>query len=371
MADTIPSARNARGRFTNALPTRNPPLRDVLAEWFRKDAQTVPSEPVPTEKRSAGDFRAEPTTGLRITWLGHSTSLVEIDSHRFLLDPVWAVRASPIAWAGPRRFFEAPLSLDDLPRMDAVLISHDHYDHLDRRTVRRLASSGVPFVVPLGVGDRLVRLGVRPERIVELDWWENASFGKATVTATPARHFSGRSPIMTDRNRSLWAGFAIMGPEHSVYYAGDTAMFGGFDEIGQVLGPFDATLIEIGAYNRLWADLHLGPEQAVEAFHRVRGGLLIPVHWATFDLAMHSWTEPVERLLAEAARTGAEVVVPKPGQSVEPAAPPEQERWWPSLAWQTADEHPVVSWTGASQRPRPSDTPQSGPRARRGALCPR
>lgn len=357
MAVQTPSEKTPRGRFKNALPTRNPPFVGIMREWFHKKAQTVPQEPLPTLKRSADDFRSEPTTGLRITWLGHSTSLVEIDGRRFLLDPVWADRVSPLPWMGPKRFFEAPLPLDELPRPDAVLISHDHYDHLDRRTVRQLAASGVPFVVPLGVGRRLSRWGVRREQITELDWWESTSFGPMTVTATPARHFSGRSPFMTDRDQTLWSGFAIVGPEHRVYYAGDTAMFEGFAEIGRALGPFDATLIEIGAYHRLWADLHLGPEQAIQAFHAVRGGLLIPVHWATFDLAMHSWVEPAERLLAEAARTGAKVVVPRPGQSVEPAAPPDLERWWPSLAWQTADEHPVVSLTAA---PSSDSAPRTG-----------
>lgn len=363
MAGTTRSDRTSRGRFRNALPTRNPPLAEVMVEWFRKGAHTAPQTPVPTEKRSAADFQSEPPTGLRITWLGHATTLVEIDGHRFLIDPVWSERTSPLAWTGPRRFFEPPLSLDELPRLDAVLISHDHYDHLDRRTVQRLASTGVPFVVPLRVGDRLARWGVPRDRILELDWWESASFGNTTVTATPARHFSGRSPFMTDRNQSLWAGFAVVGPEHRVYYAGDTAMFGGFDEIGRALGPFDATLMEIGAYNRLWADLHLGPEQAVQAFLRVGGGLLVPVHWATFDLAMHSWVEPVERLLAEAARTGVEVVVPRPGQSVEPAVPPIPERWWPDVPWQTADEHPVVSWTGTTM----PDGRKAMPRINQGA----
>lgn len=347
MANKSPSVRTSRGRFTNPLATRNPPLMEVAVAWFRNDAPTVPREPIPTMKRSASELRSEPSSGLRITWLGHSTSLVEIDGRRFLIDPVWAKRASPLGWTGPRRFFEPPVALADLPRLDAVLISHDHYDHLDRRTVQHLAASGVPMIVPLRVGERLVRWGVPKDRISELDWWEGTSLGDVTITATPARHFSGRSALMTDRDRSLWAGFAITGPAHRVYYAGDTGMFDGFDEIGRALGPFDAALIEVGAYHRLWADLHLGPEQAVAAFHSVRGGLMIPVHWATFDLAMHSWVEPVERLLAEATRTGARVAVPIPGQSVEPAEPPDVERWWPNLSWQTADEHPVVSSRGA------------------------
>ena len=177
----------------------------------------------------------------------------------------------------------------------------------------------------------------------ELDWWDAVDMDGVTITATPARHFSGRSPVMTDRNRTLWCGFTLTTREHRLYYAGDTAMFGGFSEIGERLGPFDVALIEIGAYNRLWADLHLGPEQAVEAFVRAKGSLFVPVHWATFDLAFHGWTEPVERLLVEAERRGIAVAVPRPGESLEPDLAPPVERWWPDQPWESAEEHPIVS----------------------------
>jgi len=343
MTQTTSSLRTSSGRFRNQLPTRLPRLREILPEWILGKAQSTPLAPLPTVRRTSADFRDPPATGLRVTWLGHATSLVEIDGRRFLLDPVWAERSSPVPGAGPKRFFDPPLLLGDLPSLDAVLISHDHYDHLDRHTVLRLAAMGPRFLVPLRVGDRMMTWGVPREQIRELDWWERVEVRGIEVTATPARHFSGRSPFMIDRNRSLWTGFALVGPEHRVYYAGDTSMFDGFDEIGRRLGPFDAALIEIGAYNRLWADLHLGPEQAVDALRRVRGGLFIPIHWATFDLAMHSWTEPIERLLVEAGRREVTVAVPKPGQSVEPARPPQVERWWPDLPWQSADEHPIVS----------------------------
>ncbi len=324
------------------IPER-PSITRLVRERLWGDAQVFPSAPLPVVRRSADDFARPPLSGLRITWLGHSTSLIELDGHRFLTDPVWVKRASPVEWVGPRRFFDPPLPLDELPEIDAVLISHDHYDHLDRHTVLTLAKRGHMFVVPTGVGARLTRWGVAAEQIRELEWFEGTRVGDVEVVATPGRHFSGRSPFGSDRNRALWAGFALIGPEHRVYYAGDTAMFGGFEEIGAALGPFDATLIEIGAYNRMWADLHLGPEQAVEAYQRVGGGLLVPVHWATFNLAFHSWTEPAERLIVEADRTGAEFVIPRPGQSVEPSCPPPVERWWPEIPWETAAEHPIVS----------------------------
>ena len=148
---------------------------------------------------------------------------------------------------------------------------------------------------------------------------------------------------MADKDKTLWAGFALTGPDHRVYYSGDTSMFRGFKEIGEKLGPFDATLIEVGAYHQLWADVHLGPEQAVKGVQDARGGLMIPVHWATFDLAMHSWVEPAERLLVAAKAANVPLSIPKPGQSLEPSNPPPPGRWWPELPWQTVEEHPIVS----------------------------
>ena len=352
MTQPRPTHRRRSGRFENPLPTERPRARAILAQWMRNRAPSTPRDPPATEPRTRSDFRVPPETGLRVTWLGHATSLIELEGARFLVDPVWGERSSPLPWMGPKRFFDPPLPLEELPPVDAVLISHNHYDHLDRHTVHRLSRAGLSFIVPLRVGEHLVRWGVPRARIRELGWWESVEIGGVTITATPARHFSGRSPLMTDRDRTLWAGFALGGPERRLYYAGDTAMFDGFESIGRALGPFDATLIEIGAYNRLWADLHLGPEQAVEAFRQVGGGLLIPVHWATFELAMHGWTEPVERLLVAAERHGVPVAIPKPGQSVEPARPPTVARWWPDLPWESAEDHPVVSSgfgaTGAS-----------------------
>lgn len=327
----------------------------LLRDYLRNKAPTTPGAPLPVERRTLADYRSPPATGLRVTWLGHSTSIVELDGRRFLIDPVWADRTSPIPKFGPKRFFAPPLALGEVPPVDAVFLSHDHYDHLDRRTIALLALRGTQFIAPLGVGERLVRWGVPRNQVTELDWWQKVDVGGVTITATPARHFSGRSPIMLDRNRTLWAGYALTGPQHRVYYSGDTAMFDGFDEIGETLGPFDATLMEIGAYHRHWADVHLGPEQAIEAVQRVRGGVLIPLHWATFDLAMHGWTEPIERLLVAASRTGTRVVALKPGQRVEPASLPAFERWWPSLPWDTAQQHPIVS-SGLAPTPTPTDS---------------
>jgi L-ascorbate metabolism protein UlaG (beta-lactamase superfamily) len=332
-----------KDRFVNGIPAEEPPLFKTLVEWVKGADHAVPDQPVPVVPRKKSDFSQLPASGLRITWVGHSTTLVEIDGARLLLDPIWSERSSPFSWMGPKRFHRPPFALEDLPEIDAVLISHDHYDHLDKSTVLHLGKKGFRFVVPLGVGAKLQSWNIPGEQIQELDWWDGITVNGVTITATPARHFSGRSPVMADRNKTLWAGFAMAGENHRVYYTGDTGMFPGFEEIGQRLGPFDATLVEVGAYNQLWADLHLGPEQAVQAVKQARGGLMVPVHWATFDLALHSWTEPAERLLVAAAKNSVAVAIPKPGQSVAPATPFAFERWWPEVPWQTEQEHPVVA----------------------------
>jgi L-ascorbate metabolism protein UlaG (beta-lactamase superfamily) len=289
---------------------------------------------MPVVRLTRADFERAPASGLRATWLGHSTVLVEIDGARILFDPVWARRASPSSLVGPARFFAPPLALDDLPPLDAVVASHDHYDHLDREVVRALARSAAQsrarFVVPLGVGAHLEKWGVAPDRIAELDWSESTTVGPLTLTATPARHFSGRG--LNDRNHTLWASWSVAGPRHRVFHSGDTGPFPGFAAIGLAHGPFDLTLVKIGAYGETWPDIHLTPEQAVDAHAKLRGRTLLPIHWGTFNLAFHAWDEPAERVVAAAAAGGARLVMPKPGESIEPttapATAPVVRPWW-------------------------------------------
>ena len=331
------------GKFINSPPAVEFSVSESFRAWLDRPENTSPDGPLPVVDRTAGDFADAPTSGLRVTWLGHSTLLIEMDGHRILIDPVWSERASPFTWAGPKRFHRMPLPLEELPPIDAAVISHDHYDHLDHRTVKALGDRVPLYVTPLGVGAHLESWGVPPDRIVECDWWDEVEVGGLTLTATPARHFSGRSLVMAGNARTLWSGWVIAGPDNRVFYSGDSGMFPGFATIGERLGPFQAVFMEIGAYSHLWADYHMGPEQAVDARLALGSGLLIPVHWGTFDLAMHSWTEPVERLLVAAEKAGVPVAVPRPGESLEPAAPTQLTRWWPQVPWQTAEEAPVVS----------------------------
>ena len=330
-------------RFVNSLPRVDGPIWETTKRWFAGAPNTVPDQPLAVRARTAADF-AE-AYDLRVTWFGHSSSLVELDRHRILFDPVWGERCSPSSFAGPERWYPPVLALDALPELDAVVISHDHYDHLDHPTIVALAARGTRFVVPLGVGAHLERWGVPAEQLTELDWWEETEVGRLRVVATPARHFSGRGPGQTDQ--TLWAGWALLG-ERRVYYSGDTAMFPELAAIGERLGPFDVTMIEVGAYDAAWADVHLGPEQAVRAHQLVGGELMIPVHWGLFDLALHPWTEPIERTLVAAEAAGITVASPRPGDSVVPeleraTAAGERDRWWPAVAWRTAAEAPVVS----------------------------
>jgi L-ascorbate metabolism protein UlaG (beta-lactamase superfamily) len=233
------------------------------------------------------------------------------------------------------------LPLEELPPLDAVVISHDHYDHLDLPTVLRLRDRVPRWIVPLGVGAHLEQWGVDPAQVTELDWWQDTEVAGVTLTCTPARHFSGR--WVTRFRSTLWAGWAMRGPAHSVFYSGDTALHPTLAEIGARLGPFDLTAMDAGAYDSTWTDVHLGPEQAVIAHQLVRGGVLLPVHWGLFDLANHGWTEPMERVLLAARRADVPVLTPRPGASVELTDAVVVDRWWPDAPFATVDEDPVWS----------------------------
>ena len=301
--------------------------------------------------------------GGRVTWFGHSSFLIELEGARVLVDPIWTERASPFSWAGPKRFYAPVIALEDLPSIDAVIISHDHYDHLDREAVKRLAPRDLTWLCPLGVGAHLEAWGIDAARIVELDWWEAHRVATVEITATPSRHFSGRALLFTDQNATLWAGWSIAGPNHRVFYSGDTALHPEFEAIGERLGPFDLTLMETGAYDQLWSDVHLGPEQAVLAHQMVRGEVMMPVHWGTFDLALHGWTEPVERVVKAAKDLGVTIAIPRPGSAItlgEP--PPELTRWWPEVPWRTREVAPAWSTSvEALQAPFREGTPPKAP----------
>jgi L-ascorbate metabolism protein UlaG (beta-lactamase superfamily) len=329
-------------QFRNPQPMWNDTpgaLRHALASV----PDNEPSAPVPVARTDPAVLAAAPASGLRVTWFGHSSTLLEIDGVRVLTDPIWSDRASPFEWIGPRRWYPPTIALAQLPPVDAVLISHDHYDHLDWATIVAMRAWKNVFVVPLGIGAHLRRWGIPQERIVELDWWQSTRVGALALTLVPARHASGRVAPRSDV--TLWGGFALVGERHRVYYSGDTGLFDAMTEIGQRLGPFDVALVEAGQYDAAWPDWHLGPEQAVLSAQRVRAKALIPVHWGLFRLAPHGWTEPVERVLAAARCTDLPVITPRPGQSIEPTAlrPGDSTHWWPDAHWSDARRTPIVA----------------------------
>jgi L-ascorbate metabolism protein UlaG (beta-lactamase superfamily) len=279
-------------------------------------------------------------TGLRATWLGHSTVLIEIDGYRVLTDPVWGLRASPSRLVGPKRFQPVPVALRSLPPLDLVIVSHDHYDHLDFPTIRELAKLDVPFVTSLGVGAHLEAWGVRPERIAELDWWESYTLPNTelSVTAAPSQHFSGRG--LHDRNGTLWSSMIIRSPRHSVFFSGDTGLTTEYATIRERLGPFDLVMLEVGAFHPSWGHIHLGPENALEALALLGGGTFLPVHWGTFALAVHDWDQPAEVLLRLGPRKGVDLLMPRLGEPVEPSHAHELRPWWRAVDLPEPGQHP-------------------------------
>ncbi|QIY68286.1 MBL fold metallo-hydrolase [Streptomyces sp. RLB1-33] len=315
-----------------------------------------PAAAIPLHRPALTGPDAAPESGLRLTWTGHSTVLTETDGARLLFDPVWGERCSPVGFAGPRRLHPVPLPLEDLGPVDVVVISHDHYDHLDMPTIRALVGTGARFAAPLGVGAHLERWGVAPERITELDWHESTQVAGLTLTATPARHFCGRAL----HRRTLWASWVATGPRHQVFHSGDTGYFPGFAEIGAAHGPFDAVMMQIGAYSDFWPDIHMTPEEGLRAHLDLGGGephgVLLPIHWGTFNLAPHPWEEPAERTYAAAAEAGARVALPIPGQPFEPGVELPQAPWWRTVAAPASDAASIVSKARhpAGARPAPA-----------------
>ena len=339
----------SEGRFANEQPMWTN-VRSGLLRPFESTPGASPAAPVPVVMNGGKELRSPAASGLRVTWFGHSSVLVEIDGVTMLTDPLWSERSSPLSWVGPKRWYPSPLGLRELPTIDVVLISHDHYDHLDRSTITAMTNWDTTFVAPLGVGGYLERWDIPTARIVELDWWQSARVGSLEIIATPARHASGRKSLRGDG--TLWAGYALLGAQHRAWYSGDTGFHSALEEIGRRFGPFDVTLIEAGQYDKDWPDWHLGPEQAVEAHRLVRGKRMIPVHWGLLKLAHHSWTEPAERVLAAAKCRNVDVLVPRPGESIEPERSSSPVRWWPEIPWRSAHETPIVATRDgdASQR---------------------
>lgn len=324
--------RYKNGGFQNVepRPAGKGPTARIMWQFFASKAMRAPICPLPMVTDGDKILQQAPASGLRITWLGHSTTLIELDGVRVLTDPIWSERASPSTLAGPRRFHPPPIAIQALPPLDAVVVSHDHYDHLDMATVKQLAARGAVIHVPLGIGGHLARWGVPAAQISEHEWWQDATLRNGVrVISTPGRHFSGRG--LRDRDHTLWTSWSIVGPQHRVFFSGDTGLTESYKTIADRLGPFDVSLIEIGQYHESWGDIHLGPIGALDAHTWLRAKKLFPIHWSTFVLGLHVWSEPAERLRNEAEHRGVSVLTPRLGEPIEPTTDVKTEAWWRAL----------------------------------------
>lgn len=328
------------GQFHNGTRPKQPGGWRLMQLWwqfmFKDESRTVPPDVPPVTPLTRDQLDQAPDGS--IYRLGHSTVLMKLNGKFWITDPVFSERASPVQWAGPKRFMPTPISLADLPPLAAVILSHDHFDHLDRDSVMALAAKTDKFVAPLGVGDELIGWDIPAGKVHQLDWWQTIEVDGIQFTATPAQHFSGRS--MFAKNPTLWASWSIYTGTHRIFFSGDTGYFDGFAEIGRRHGPFDLTLLEAGAYDKQWEGVHMLPEQTIQAHKDLRGEWLLPIHNATFDLAFHSWDEPMEKMLSLSAQHGVRLTMPRIGEPVRLGRHQVAQPWW-----------------RLKQQPRPSNVP--------------
>lgn len=316
--------------FVNLIPTKSLTGGSAAVMWtffFHKNPRATPPGPLPTRVLDSLAITRKTPEMVRVTWFGHSASLVEIAGQNILLDPMLSIEMGPVGWATPRRYNRTlAIAPEKLPPIAAVLISHDHYDHLDYATIRKIKDKVGHFYVPLGIGPHLRRWGVPAARIVEMNWGDSAKLPGLVLRCTPSRHFSGRG--LGNRNSTLWCSWVMQTLAKRVFYTGDGGYGPHFAAIGQQFGPFDLALVECGQYNDSWADIHMRPEQSVQAARDVRAAVMLPVHWGAFTESLHAWNEPVIRATTEAARLGQMLTTPHLGEPVTLGTALPQERWW-------------------------------------------
>lgn len=312
-------------------------LRDMgksLVGYFSPQPKTTPKEDLPVSKIDSTNI-AEYNDKTRLIWFGHSTFLVQIDHKNILIDPMFGDVPAPHPMLGSKRFSkELPIEIEKIPKIDAVLISHDHYDHLDYGSIKKLKNKVKMFYTPLGVGVHLQKWGVEKERIIELDWWQDISLEGLRFICTPAQHFSGRG--LTDRTKTLWSSWIIKSDNENIFFSGDSGYEDHFKEIGEKFGPFDFAMIECGQYNELWPDVHMFPEETAQAGLDIRARKIMPIHWGAFKLAMHSWTDPIERVTKTAKELNIDIIVPKIGESIflkenDSIDTTVNDKWWQTL----------------------------------------
>ena len=325
------------GKFINHEPMQHiiwkKPRKKIITR-FLTDPPKAPLSQIPRKALDGKNIGAK-SEDLRVFWLGHSTLIFDINGTRIMTDPIFG-NAAPLPKI-VKRFQPSPLRRSEIPKLDldAILISHDHYDHLEKKTIQSLVKSDICFIVPLGVGARLRGWGIAADRITELNWGQSVEVGKLKITSVTSRHFSGR--LLKDRNRTLWSAFVLTGLKHNVFFAGDGGYGSHFKDIGAKYGPFDLTCLEIGAWCERWPNSHLFPEQTIQAHKELRGKYLLPIHWGAYDLAFHEWDEPIQRATAAAVKEKVELLTPIQGEGVIPGRTA-TTNWWLPVSGKFADD---------------------------------
>jgi L-ascorbate metabolism protein UlaG (beta-lactamase superfamily) len=333
MAKIENSPQYSDGKFIN---TDRDTVQSISKMWaatkdflFNKSENATPLYTIPIKPIAKNAFDLSDKNSLLFSRLGHSSLMIQMNGKIWLTDPVFSERTSPVQWAGPKRFHPVPLNVDELPEIEAVMISHNHYDHLDYDSIQKLKNKVNHFLVPLGNGQILLDWGVAKEKIIEFDWWDSIKIDTVEIIATPAQHFSGRGVL--DRDESLWASWIIRNKYHSIYYSGDTGYFDGFKEIGEKYGPFDYAFMECGAYNQLWRNIHLMPKDTIQAFKDVKGKVLVPVHNGTFDLSTHAWFDPFVQIKELARQHNVSLMTPIIGEVINKQTRYTNYAWWEAL----------------------------------------
>jgi len=330
--ERVKSASNYRmGKFHNTIATKldmkSNKMIGVMWEFFRNNKNREPAEMLQVDKFNPDSFNDLDPNDLSFTWFGHSSILIKIDGKTLLIDPVFSERASMFSFMGPKRFpYSYYMNVDLMPELDAVLISHDHYDHLDYKTILKLKDKVEKFYVPLSVGAHLEKWGIPSQNIIELNWWDSIDLESITLVFTPSRHFSGRG--LNNRFSTLWGSWVIQGSNSKVFFGGDSGYFPGFKKIGEEYGPFDLAFLECGAYNENWAEIHMMPEETVQASRDLNSDLLMPIHWGKFNLALHPWKEPIERAINKGKQLNIKIITPKIGELVSVDNGLLTTHWW-------------------------------------------
>lgn len=320
------------GKFVNSVETQvgfnNGQFWPLMREMVKGGGNRTPQNSIKNIPLSGINYTRLPVDETAFTWLGHSSFILQTQGKLFMVDPVFSKRASVVSFMGPKKFpYDFEYNLADVPELDAILLTHDHFDHMDYQAIKQLHSRTKHFYVPLGVKAHLVFWGIDSAKITELDWWDEVQVEDSLIfAAVPTRHFSGRR--FNNRFSTLWCGYVVKTGAKTLFFGGDSGMHPGYQDIAEKYGPFDVSFLECGAYSIYWPDIHSFPAQTATAFETLGGKVLVPVHWAKFNLALHGWTEPIEALTKIADERQIPISTPRIGEHVMLGEIYPIEKWW-------------------------------------------